>query len=107
MTINNIINTNEFSFDRIIKKSTKPVVVIFYANWCKPCQEVKPILEQLSLEIKELLFIRLDIDENKSLAQKLNIQTVPNITLYKNADMITTIDARDKDSLANEINKFV
>ncbi len=51
-------------FDQILSSGDKLVVVYFTAQWCGPCQRIKPVFDSLSEEITDVVFIRVDIDEN-------------------------------------------
>ena len=51
MAISNVINTNEANFDKLIASTTKPILIDFYADWCRPCKMLGPILEQLSRDL--------------------------------------------------------
>lgn len=67
--------------------SSKPKVLIdFYAPWCVPCQRMKPDLEALQQELdsKEYAIVRINVEENKNLSDKLNVNDIPLLIFYKN-----------------------
>ncbi|WP_318216592.1 thioredoxin family protein [Streptomyces sp. SCL15-6] len=51
-------------FDEVVLKSDKPVVVDFWATWCGPCQQLKPLLEAIAAEHSEIVVVKLDVDAN-------------------------------------------
>lgn len=59
-------------------KSSKPMVVDFFATWCGPCKELAPILDEIEKNHKgEVIFERIDVDQKPELAQEFNIQAIP------------------------------
>ena len=70
-------------------KSPEPVLVDFSAEWCGPCKQLKPILEQLQSKVGESAkIIKIDVDKNRSLADKFQIRSVPTLILFKDGKSV-------------------
>lgn len=80
--------TKQVNFSSLIN-SDKPVLVDFSAEWCGPCKMLAPILSQVSKKLgDDARIVKIDIDKNPSLANKLKIMSVPTLILYKNGKII-------------------
>jgi len=66
------------------KLEGKIAIVDFWAPWCQPCKVQEPILEELARELTELSFLKLNIDDNRYLSQKLGVRNIPTIVIYDN-----------------------
>ena len=86
-----VININENNFEEEVVKSSLPYLVDFWAEWCGPCKNLAPILEEMSDELKDKIKIgKINIDDNQELAAKFSIRSIPTMILFKNGDSIDT-----------------
>ena len=76
---------NRDEFNELIKEGT--VLVDFFATWCGPCKMLSPVLEELSNE-RDVLIIKVDVDEAGPLAAQYGIQAVPTLMLFKNGQRV-------------------
>lgn len=82
-----IINSNEFN--DTIEKGV--VVVDFFATWCGPCKMLAPVLDELNEELKDVDFVKVDIDKSMDLAQKFRIVSVPTMKIFKDGEEVDTL----------------
>jgi len=74
-------------FDAAISESTRPVLVDFGAEWCGPCQQLKPILHDFATKhADELQVYQVDVDEQRELAKKVGIRALPTLVFYRNGE---------------------
>ena len=74
---------NQTEFEQI-RNSEELMVVDFFATWCGPCKMLAPVLDELSNEINDVKFVKIDTDENMDLAMEFNITTIPTLVFMKN-----------------------
>lgn len=69
--------------------SEKPTIVDFFATWCGPCKMMKPVLKDLAADLKgEARILKIDIDRNQRLANKLAVRSVPTIAIYQRGKIV-------------------
>ncbi len=97
-----IITASEF--DTMDKKGV--ILLDFYADWCGPCQQLLPILEELSNEMEEVTIVKMNVDEaeNKKMAMKHKVMSIPTMLLYSDGELKATSGFLPKDELITFIN---
>ncbi len=86
MVSDHIVSVSEadFEYEVIAYSKNKPVVVDFWAVWCKPCQTLAPILEKLTLEAAGALRLaKVDVDESPNLALQYGVRSIPNVKAFR------------------------
>lgn len=72
------------NFEEIVTKSTKPVLVDFWAEWCGPCQAQGPVVDELSEEKEDIVVAKINIDAEPELAFKYNVMSIPTLVVFEN-----------------------
>ena len=76
----------------------------FYADWCGPCQQMKPVIEELEKELKDVKFTKINVDENQAEAQKYNVMSIPTFIIKKDGKVSDQLNgAQPKDILINKL----
>src|SRR3954471_10025800 len=82
------MKVTDTSFDTDVLKSSEPVVVDFWAEWCGPCRMIAPALEEISGAMGDKVkIVKLNVDENPNTASKYGIMSIPTLMLFKNGEI--------------------
>jgi thioredoxin 1 len=79
---------SDSSFEADVLKASGPVVVDFWAEWCGPCRQIGPALEEISGTLNgKVTIVKLNVDENPATAAKYGIMSIPTLMLFKNGEL--------------------
>jgi len=85
------IQTSDKNFESDVLRSTIPVIVDFWAEWCGPCKQIGPILEEVSDEKKDLINVyKINIDNNPETPQKYGVRGIPTLMYFRDGKIIDT-----------------
>lgn len=96
------------SFEDLINDH-KPVLIDFYADWCGPCKTLAPVIQELKNEIGDKVrIVKIDIDANQAIANKLQVMSIPTLMIYQNGKQIwRETGLQTKQGLQNILNQFI
>jgi thioredoxin 1 len=97
------------NFNEVVLKSSTPVLVDFWAEWCGPCRAVAPILEEISNEYAgKIKIVKLNTDEEGSVAMKYGISSIPTMNLFVGGEVVKSIvGARPKPAIVRELSEYI
>ena len=90
--MNKPITIDDSNFDQIVLQAEMPILVDFWAPWCRPCLMVAPILDELAEEYSGRITIaRLDVDQNPKTASRYQIMSIPTMLIFKKGEPVSQI----------------
>lgn len=96
----NMLELDDDSFEEMVLKSDKPIMVDFWAPWCGPCKAIAPTLEALGKTYgDQMTFAKVNVDENPLTPSKYNVQAIPTLIFFKKgqvAEQITGMVGKEK-----------
>ena len=100
-------SVDETTFDELVLRADKPVLVDFWAQWCPPCHQIVPVLAQIADERKDrLTVVKLNSDENPAISSNYRVMALPTLMLFHRGEVIWSIvGARPKAKLLKDLDE--
>lgn len=101
-----VINLDSKSFEEEVLNSEVPVLIDFWATWCGPCRMMAPVVEEIANEVGEKAKVcKVNIDENKDIAEKYDVMSIPTFLIIKNGKVAaTTVGVQPKENIIKLLN---
>jgi thioredoxin 1 len=102
-----IVHTTDATFSQDVLKSEKPVLLDFWAEWCGPCKQIAPALDQISEELADLVTIaKLDIEESPGTPSRYGVRGIPTMMLFRGGQMASMkVGAMPKQKILDWLNE--
>ena len=95
------------NYEAEVIKAEGLVVIDFWATWCPPCRMLTPVMEELSNELADVKFCKVNVDEERELAHEYNVSSIPLLVFIKNGDIVgTSLGYKPKAAILAEIEEY-
>lgn len=103
------IQINDGTFEQEVRKSPVPVLVEFGAEWCGPCRQMEPLLEQLAVEWKgKVRLAKIDVDESVNLTMQFQVMSVPTLILFVNGEAAQRVSGKQpRDRIVEKFSPYL
>ncbi len=103
------IEITDSNFEEKVLKSSKPVMVDFWAAWCGPCRMVGPIMDEISDEYADTAVVgKVDVDSNQEFAAKYGVRNIPTVLFFKNGEVVNRqVGVASKATYAEAIDSLI
>ncbi len=104
-----VIDVTDADFDTVVVRSDKPVLVDYWADWCAPCKQISPIIEELAREHGDkMTFVKLDTNSNPVTPANNYVQGLPTIQVWQGGEVVKAFKgAKSKSALLKAIEEYL
>jgi thioredoxin len=107
--MSNLPAVTDSDFKTTVLESDQPVLVDFWAEWCGPCRQVAPILDEIARDHGDKMrFVKMNVDENPVTPAGYRVTGIPALNVYKGGELVKSIiGAQPKAALLNQLSEFL
>ncbi len=99
-----VIKINNENFESEVLNSEKPVLLDFWASWCGPCRALSPVIDEIAAERSDIKVVKAEVDENRELARKFRVMSVPTLLVIKNGETVSrSLGVQSKEKILSMI----
>lgn len=104
-----VVDVTDATFAEVVLGSSKPVVVDYWADWCAPCRQLSPIIEELSRELGDkVTFVKMDTNVNTQTPIQQGVMSLPTIQIFVGGELAKQfVGAKPKSAFAKALDEFI
>lgn len=101
-----VLHSDQGGFKKEVLDYKGIVFVDFYADWCGPCKMTEPIIDELSKDLADIKFVKINVDENQELTSTYQVFSIPTFMIFKDGQVLNQfVGAMGKEGFLSEINQ--
>ena len=103
-----VAEVTDATFNDVVLKSATPVLVDYWADWCSPCKQIAPIIDELSREYPNVKFVKVDTNANPGLAAEQGVLSLPTLQFFQGGRVTKSLSGgKTKNALKKAIDELV
>ena len=101
-----VVTVNKSNFEKEVLESDKPVLIDLWAAWCMPCMMLSPTVDALAEELEDVKVCKINVDEERELAQKFNVMSIPMLAVVKDRAVVaSTVGVQSRENILKLLGK--